>query len=125
MEEDTVRGSPGIVAVVERTLRGSPSALLSRGSRFPARGEPPLQWMDARDLTFALLLLDDVAESMERENLDIRFLAVMNALNEATGALREIIIPCSQVSALWSPFFSCPRVFIFLILVFFLESCCP
>ena len=81
--------------------------------------------MDALDPTSALFSLDDVGESMERESLDIGFLAVMNALNQATGALHEIIVPSSRVSALFSPFFLCPCVFVFLILVFFLESCCP
>ena len=51
--------------------------------------------MDARDPTLALFSLDDVAESMERENLDIGFSAVMNALNQASGALRQIIVPSS------------------------------
>ena len=98
MEEDTAGGSPGVVAVVERTRRGSPLALLSRGSCSSSWSEPPLQWMDAQDPTSALLLLDDVAESMERENLDIGFLAVMNALSQASGALREIIVRSSRVS---------------------------
>ena len=42
MEEDMTGGSPSIMAVVERISRRSPSALLSGGSRSPARGEPPL-----------------------------------------------------------------------------------
>ena len=124
-EEDTAGGSSGILAVVGRTRRRSPPALLSGGIRSPTRGESWLQWMDARDPTSALFSLDDVAESMERESLDIGFSAVMNALNQATGAMREIIVPSSRVSALFSPFFLCPCVFVFLILVFFLESCCP
>ena len=81
--------------------------------------------MDARDPSSALFSLDDVAESVEWENLDIGFSAVMNALNQANGVLREIIVPSSQVSASFSSFFSYPCVFVFLILVFFLESCCP
>ena len=107
------------------TRRRSPLALLSGGTRSPVQGEPLLQWMDARDPTSALFLLDDVAESMERENLDIGFSAVMNALNQANGALHEIIVPSSRVSASFSSFFSYTCVFVFLILVFFLESCCP
>ena len=120
-----VGGSSGVLAVVGRTRGRLPPALLSGGIRSPARGEPPLEWMDARDPTSALFSLDDVAESMERESLDIGFSVVMNALNQATGSMREIIVPSSQVSALFSPFFSCPCVFVFLILVFFSESCCP
>jgi len=41
-EEDTAGGSLGIVAVVERTCRRLPLALLLGGSCFPAWGEPPL-----------------------------------------------------------------------------------
>ena len=81
--------------------------------------------MDARDPTSALFSLDDVAENMEQENLDIRFSAVMNALNQDSGALCEIIVPSSRVSTSFSTFISYPCVFVFLILVFFLESCCP
>ena len=124
-EEDTAGGSPGILVVVERTRRRSPLALLSRGTCSPMRGKPPLQWMDARDPTSALFSLDDVAESIERENLDIGFSAMMNALNQVSGALHEIIVPSSRVSASFSTFFSYPCVFVFLILVFVLESCCP
>ena len=83
-------------ATVQREL---PLALLSGGNRSPARGEPPLQWMATKDPSLALFSLDDAAESLERENLDIRFSAALNALNEATGALREILTPSSWVSA--------------------------
>ena len=123
MEEDTIRGSPGIVAVVERISRRSPSALLLEGSRSPAWGEPPLQWMAAEDPTSALFSLDDAAESMEPENLDIEFSAMMDALSQASGILREILVPTSRVSAesspLFSLFFAYSRVFVFLIPVLF------
>ena len=49
MEVDTAVGSPGIVAVVERTSGGSPLALMSGGSRSPIWGESLLQWMDPQD----------------------------------------------------------------------------
>ena len=98
MEEDMAGGSSGIMAVVERTRRRSPLALLSGGSCSPMRGEPLLQWMDAEDPTSALFSLDDAAESLERENLDIGFSAVMNALNQASDAFCEILVPSSQVS---------------------------
>ena len=80
--------------------------------------------MDAQDPTSALFSLDDVAKSMDGVSLDIGFSAVMNALNQASGALREIIVPSSWVFALFFSF-SYPYVFIFLLPVFFLESCCP
>ena len=97
-EGDTTEGSSGVVAVVERTSRGSPSALMSGGSRSPAQGEPPLQWMAAQDPTSALFSLDDAAESMERENLDIGFSAMIDALSQARGVLCEVIIPTGRVS---------------------------
>ena len=99
MVEDMAIGSLDVVAVVERTSKGSPSALLSGGSRSPARGEPPLQWMAAQDPTSALFSLDDAAESMERENLDIGFSAMMDALSQVSGVLCEIIVPTGRVSA--------------------------
>ena len=40
-----------------------------------------LHYMDAWDPLSALFSLDDVAESVERENLDIGFSTVINALN--------------------------------------------
>ena len=40
--EDMVGGSPGVLAVVERTRRRSSPALLSGGNRSPTRGKPPL-----------------------------------------------------------------------------------
>ena len=69
------------MAVVERTSGGLPSALMSGGSRSPMRGEPLLQWMAPEDPTSALFSLDDVAESKERENLDIGSSAMMDALS--------------------------------------------
>ena len=81
MEEDTAGGSLGVVAVVERTRRTSSPALLSGGSHSPTWGEPPLQWMAAQDPTSVLFSLDDAPESLEQENLDIGFSAVMDALS--------------------------------------------
>ena len=81
MEEDLVGASSCIVAVVRRTRRESPLAPLSGGSRSPARGELPLQWMAAQDPTSALFTLDDHSESMERESLDFGLSTMMNALD--------------------------------------------
>jgi len=55
--------------------------------------------MAAEDPTSALFSLDDAAESLERENLDIGFSDVMDALSQASGALREILVPTGRVSA--------------------------
>ena len=75
------RGSPGIVAVVERTNRRSPLALMLGGSRSPTWGELPLQWMDPQDPTLTLFSLDDATESMERGSLDEGILAMLEVLN--------------------------------------------
>ena len=79
--------------------------------------------MAAEVPTLALFLLDDVAESMERENLNIGFSAMMDALSQASGVLRKILVPTSRVSAESSPsfslFFAYSCVFIFLIPVLF------
>ena len=63
-------GSPGVVAVVERTSGGSPLALMSGGSRSPAWGESLLQLMDPQDPSSILFSLDDATESIERESLN-------------------------------------------------------
>ena len=81
MEEGPVRGSSSTVVVPHRVRREPPLAPLSGGSRSPARGEPPLQWMTAQDLTSALFLLDDHSESMEQEGLDIGISTMLNALD--------------------------------------------
>ena len=93
------RGSSVVMTVVGRTRREPPLALLSGGGRSPTRGELPLQWMATEDLSSSPFSLDDAAESLERENLDIGFSATLNALNEASGALCEILAPSSRVSA--------------------------
>ena len=96
-----------MAVVPHRVRRGPPLAPLLGGSRSPMRGEPPLQWMPAQDPTSALFLLDDHAESMEREGLDIGISTMLDALDQARGALREIIVPTTQVFAWFSSFFAC------------------
>ena len=92
-------GSSSVVVVPHRVRREPPPAPLSRGSRSPAWGEPPLQWMAAQDPTSALFSLDDHSESMEREGLDIGISTMLEALDQARGALREIVVPTTQVFA--------------------------
>ena len=99
MEEGPVGGSSSAVVVPHRVRREPPRAPLSGGSRSPVREEPPLQWMATRDPTSALFSLDDHFESMEREGLDIRILTMLEALDQARGALREIVVPTTQVFA--------------------------
>ena len=49
--------------------------------------------MASQDPTLVLFSLDDASKSMERENLDIGFSAVMDALSQASGALHKILVP--------------------------------
>ncbi|XP_066373666.1 uncharacterized protein [Miscanthus floridulus] len=96
MEEGPVGGSSSAAVVPHRVRREPPPAPLLGGSRSPTWGQPPLQWMVAQDPTSALLSLDDHAESMEQEGLDIGISTMLGALDQARGALREIIIPTTQ-----------------------------
>ena len=99
MEEGPVGGSSSAVVVPHRVRREPPPAPLSGGNRSPARGEPLLQGMAAQDPMSALFSLVDHSESMEQEGLDIRILTMLEALDQARGALREIVIPTTQVFA--------------------------
>ena len=69
------------------------------GSHSPVRDEPLLQWTAPQDPMMTLFSLDDAAESMEWENLDIGFSAMMDALSQASGVLCKIIVPTGRVSA--------------------------
>ena len=120
MEEGPVGGSSSMAVVPHRVRREPPPAPLSGGSRSPMWGEPPLQWMATQDPTSALFSLDDHAKSMEREGLDIGLSTMLDALDQARGALHEIVVPTTQVFAWFSSFFACFCVFVFLIPVFFL-----
>ena len=81
MEADMAGGSSGVVVVPRRIRREPPPAPLSGGSRSPVRWEPSLLWMAAQDPTSALFSLDDHAESMERESLNVGLSTMMNALD--------------------------------------------
>ena len=96
-ETGTAGGSSDVVVVADRR-RESPPAPLSGGVRSPARGEPPLLWMSPRDPSSVALSLDDHAESMERESLDLRISSMMEALNQAGEVLREVFVPTTRVS---------------------------
>ena len=79
---------------------GEPSlALTSVGSDSPAWGEPLLWWASLEDPTSMLFTLDDAAESMEWESLDVGIAFVLDALDHARGALRNIVIPSGRVFA--------------------------
>ena len=67
------------------------------GSGSPTRGETQLQWTDPQDPASTLFTLDDAAESMEWESLDVGIASVLEALDHATGALRDVVVPSDQV----------------------------
>ena len=59
--------------------------------------------------------LDATAESMERESLDVGITSVLEALNHATGALRDVVVPSGRV--LFGPTFGpYPPLYAFCIL---------
>ena len=49
--------------------------------------------------------LDDAAESMERESLDVGIVSMLEALDHTMGALHDVVVPSIQV--LFDPT-SCP-----------------
>ena len=53
--------------------------------------------MNLWDPMSTLFSLDDATESMERESLDEGIAAVLSALDDARGALSEVIIPTGRV----------------------------
>ena len=61
--------------------------------------------MDPQDPVSTLFTLDDAVESMEQESLDIGITSVLEALDHAMGALRDVVVPSSRV---WFGPASCP-----------------
>ena len=53
--------------------------------------------MDPQDPALTLFTLDDAAESMERESLDVGIASVLEALNHATGALHDVVVPSGHI----------------------------
>ena len=109
---DMAGGTLGSMVVVERTSGRSPLALMSGGSRSPAQGESPLQWMAPQDPTSTLFSLDDAAESIEWGSHDEGISVMMGILDLARVVLCDVIIPNGRVS-IWSfvSFSSCLHVF--------------
>ena len=95
-------------------------ALTSESHHPPARVEPLLRWVSPWDPSSELFTLDDAAEGMEREKLHEGFTAMLEALNQASGALHDVIVPTGQVFT-WShlPISSLFIHFCFLTTVFF------
>ena len=55
--------------------------------------------MDPQDPASKLFTLNDAAESMEQESLDVGIVSVLKALDHARGALRDVVVPTGRVFA--------------------------
>ena len=108
------KGPSNTVVVAEETGRELSLVLTSEGHHPPMRDEPPLWWGSPWDPSPKIFTLDDVAEGMEREKLNKGFTVALEALNQARGALQDVIIPTS-----WVFTWSC-----LLISFFFIYFCC-
>ena len=101
MEEVIAEGPSYSMVVAEETGRELSLVLTSKGRHPPTRDEPSLRWVSPWDPSSELFTLDDAAEGMEREKLHKGFTAALEALNQASSALRDIIVPTGQVFT-WS-----------------------
>jgi hypothetical protein len=61
------------------------------------RGGPLLWWADRQDPTSTLFTLDDAAEEMEWESIDVGVTSVLEALNNTMGVLCDIVTPAVRV----------------------------
>ena len=120
MEGVMAEGPSDTVAVAEETDRELSLVLTSEGHHPPMQDEPPLRWVSLWDPSSKLFTLDDAAKGMARDSLNEGITATLEALNQARGALQDVIIPTGRVFT-WS----CLSIssffinFCFLITVFF------
>ena len=97
MEGVMAEGPSDTVVVAEETSREL-SQVLTPGASHPlARDEPLLLWGSPQDPLSEFFTLDDAAEGMEREILNEGILAVLEALNHARGALRDVVVTTGRV----------------------------
>ena len=81
------------------TSEVSSLALTSIGSDSLTWGEPLLRWTNLEDPASTLFTLDDAAESIERESLDMGVVSLLEGLGNAWGALADAVIPAGRVLA--------------------------
>ena len=55
--------------------------------------------MSLEDPTSTLFTLNDTVESMERESLDVGVVSMLKDLEQARGALRDVVVPSGWVFA--------------------------
>ena len=96
-QKSTPKGPLDTTVVAEGTAGELSLVLTSRGSHPPAWDEPLLRWVSPQDPSSELFTLDDAAEGMEQESLNEGITAMLEALNHAKGALRDIIVPTGWV----------------------------
>ena len=97
MEGVVVEGPPDTMAVAKETGRELSLVLTSEGHHPPMQDEPPLRWVSPWDPSSKLFTLDDAAKGMARDSLNEGITATLEALNQARGALRDVIIPTGHV----------------------------
>ena len=90
-------GPPGTTAIVEETGKELSLVLTLEGHHPPVRDEPLLRWVSPRDLSSELFTLDDATEGMEREKLREGFTTALEALNQTSSTLQDVIIPTGRV----------------------------
>ena len=73
--------------VAKETSRELSLVLTSVGHYPLTQDEPPLRWVSPWNPSLELFTLDDATEGMEWENLNEGFTAMLEALNQARGAL--------------------------------------
>ena len=91
------QGPLGTAAATEETSRELSLVSPSESHHPPTWDEAPFRWVSPWDLASELFTLDDATEGMEREKLSEGFMAALEALNYASGILRDIIVPIGQV----------------------------
>ena len=74
-------------------------ALTSVGGDSPTRSAPLLRWINPLELVLTLFTLDAATKSMERESLDMGVMSMLEALDHAGGALRDVIVLAGRVLA--------------------------
>ena len=78
--------------------------------------------MDPQDPTSTLFTLDDTAESMEQESLDVGIAYVLEGLVHAMGALRDVVVPSGRVLLGPSSFHFLPLYTFCILTIVFLQS---
>ena len=94
-------GPSDTAMVAEETSRELSLGLTPEGHHPLMWDEPPLRWLSPWDPSLELFTLDAAAEGMEQEKLCEGFTAALEALNQASSTLQDVIIPTGQVFT-WS-----------------------